>query len=271
VVPTVEQTVAAFPEALLIPFCPQYFHMDRQRLAQRKQMQKAPRLGRELPSEMPKRSRKKQEWLDSELREAAKVGKNAKIEMLLKAGAQIMSKESEGGSTPFHCAAFNGHFETCALFLLEYEKAGGDVKELIAEKDDSGDTSLHDAAYGGYTDICALLLSKYKEAGGGVRRLIRGKSSDGETALYKAALRGHTETCILLLSKYGEAGGNVMILLAAKNDLKWTAAMAAGSYPCPRIKTAAFLQAVPSLLGLIGNGGFAAFLPDFKACVGGAV
>ena len=89
-----------------------------------------------LPSEKPKLSREKQEYLNTMLREGAFNGNNAsygtaaEIRRFIRLGADIAAKaKNEKNRTPLHFAALNGHNQICIILVEEYAKAGGDVKK----------------------------------------------------------------------------------------------------------------------------------------------
>ncbi len=84
-------------------------------------------------------SAEEQEQLNREILQAAWNGNNEAALRLMKSGADITAKDMFGRTALFR-AAYLGHTRTCAILIIEYAKAGGDIKELIAAKDNDGHT-----------------------------------------------------------------------------------------------------------------------------------
>ena len=59
------------------------------------------------------------------------------------------------GRTPFHDAAWEGHFNICKYIMS--------LTEDINPKMSNGFTPLHLAAYKGHHDICELIVKNVKE------------------------------------------------------------------------------------------------------------
>ncbi|XP_072049395.1 uncharacterized protein [Amphiura filiformis] len=122
---------------------------------------------------------------------AAMNGHQESCDVLLKAGADVYSKD-EIGYTPLHYAARNGHQEACDVLL----KAGADVHS----KDEIGYTPLHYAAEDGYHEACDVLL----KAGANVHS----KNMNGDTPLHRAARNGYQEACDALLKAGADIHSN---------------------------------------------------------------
>jgi hypothetical protein len=86
-----------------------------------------------LPSERPALSTENQEKLNAELRKCAYYGWDMdmkRIPQLIKAGADVMSQDSEG-LTALHRAAQAGNAEVCMMLLEECAKQGKNIRKLI--------------------------------------------------------------------------------------------------------------------------------------------
>ena len=116
--------------------------------------------------------------LNSKLLSVAKAGDTAKVEQLLKNGADV-NTETEKGTTALMFAASGGHTETVKALIKE----GADVNA----KNEYGGTALLLATYGGHTEIVELL--KQVEANNG----------DINSKLLSAAKAGDTSAVEQLL------------------------------------------------------------------------
>jgi len=178
--------------------------------------------------------------LDKALRNAARDGHAAVVELLLAAGADVKAK-NEYGETALHQAAWYGHAAIVELLLA----AGADVDA----QDEAGWTALHEAAQEAHAAVVELLLAAGAD--------VNAQSNAGWTALHQAAENGHAAVVELLLAAgadikaknnsggtalhYAAWGGDaavVELLLAAGADVNvnaakdedvWTALRAAAS------------------------------------------
>ncbi|KAI8494515.1 positive regulation of extrinsic apoptotic signaling pathway via death domain receptors protein [Branchiostoma belcheri] len=116
------------------------------------------------------------------LHKAASGGHVDVAELLLKAGAQVDSR-NKFEYTPLHYAAEEGHVGVAELLL----KAGAQVDS----RDRFGNTPLHNAASGGHVGVAELLLK------GGTQ--VDRRNKDENTPLHKAASKGHVGVTKLLL------------------------------------------------------------------------
>uniref|UniRef100_A0A7S0VSU5 Uncharacterized protein n=1 Tax=Hemiselmis tepida TaxID=464990 RepID=A0A7S0VSU5_9CRYP len=91
--------------------------------------------------------------LDAEMREAAEFGFAGKVEQLVKAGADVNSRDSDDlDKTAIHKAAFQGHIEAVSTLI----DLGADPN-LGTE---TGSTALHFAAAYGHLGLVDCLLKK---------------------------------------------------------------------------------------------------------------
>ena len=118
------------------------------------------------------------------LHRAAEWGDRALVELLLRKGADIQSKDSFGW-TPLHHAAGEAQKEVVELLVAN----GAEV----SAKTDDGRTPLHAAAGGGGTAVVEFLIAKGAD--------INGKDNMGRTPLHEAAEHGCRETVELLIAK----------------------------------------------------------------------
>jgi ankyrin repeat protein len=91
-----------------------------------------------------------QKWLNHELTNAAWYGRNAEISRLIKLGADIAATDNDG-KTALNNAARWGNIQTCALILIEYAKACGDIKKLISEENIYDNPALYIVSKNKYT------------------------------------------------------------------------------------------------------------------------
>jgi hypothetical protein len=82
--------------------------------------------------------------LDRDFWYAARTGHHGEIRRLLKAGASITAKGSNG-MTALQQAVWGFKTETCALIIFEYVKSGGDIRKLLSSKTRDGRTPLQNA------------------------------------------------------------------------------------------------------------------------------
>jgi ankyrin repeat protein len=95
-------------------------------------------------------SNEEQHRLNDMLWDAAAKGKTKRAERLLKAGANVETKDPHG-QTALMYAALHGHTQTCALLL----EKGADIRPHYSIRN-----ALHKAADGGHTGTCAFLIGK---------------------------------------------------------------------------------------------------------------
>ena len=128
---------------------------------------------------------------ENELHKAARTGDVAKLNRLIKAGANVNVTDEEG-ETPLFGAAYEGHTDA-VIALLE----AGAYVNAVGVGSFSSATPLHKAANEGHTDAVIALL----KAGADVNAT----DEDGNTPLHWAAYFGHTDAVVALL----KAGADV--------------------------------------------------------------
>jgi len=116
--------------------------------------------------------------------EASTVGRTARVEALVHAGADIRSK-SPDGFTPLHLAAFFGQTATAAALLSR-----GAPVDIVSEND-LGVHPLNSAVAGGHSEIVRLLLEHGADPDAPERA--------GYAPLHAAAENGDIESTRLLL------------------------------------------------------------------------
>jgi ankyrin repeat protein len=91
------------------------------------------------------------------------------------------------------------------------------------------------------------------------------RDNSGKTAFMLAAANGCTETCMFLIEKLVEQGGDAREYIEAENYHNWAAIRTARF--TDKNETAAFIEAMLSLLDLMENKNFGAFLSSLRGCV----
>jgi ankyrin repeat protein len=176
--------------------------MEKRRVRIREAFAKARRiLFHKMDSEKLALSSEEQKRLNDALLNAAWHGNNAELVRLIKAGADISAKNSEGWGdalTVLWEAIDRGYNQTCALIIEEYAKAGGNIKRFISVKSYENWTVLHLAASNGRTQTCILLIEEYVKSGGNANKLISAKNNDGKTATMIAEAKHKKETAAFL-------------------------------------------------------------------------
>ncbi|RVD81541.1 uncharacterized protein DFL_009401 [Arthrobotrys flagrans] len=241
------------------------------------------------------------EWPGAKLEERAVNGRTALLEAagrnlmthvqaLLKAGADVNARQSDG-SNALHIATAAGHYEIAELLLnerieidagiLKGAASNGhyEVVELLLSKGASADNSLKEAASNGHYEVVELLLSKGVSADNGLKEaasnwhyevveLLLSKGVSTDIGLTWAAYRGHYKVVELLLSKgvsadngLEEAASNghyevVELLLSkgasADNGLEWAASN--GHYKVVELLLSKGASADNGLEGAASNG-----------------
>ena len=120
--------------------------------------------------------------LGLDLIEAITVSKLHKAIELIRAGADVNTKDQDG-NTPLHKASQYGHTELAKLLIGN----GADVNAAT----EVGWKPLHKASLNGYTETAKLLIGNGAD--------VNTKDKDGVTPLYIASLNGYTETAKLLI------------------------------------------------------------------------
>ncbi|MCX6774434.1 MAG: ankyrin repeat domain-containing protein [Candidatus Micrarchaeota archaeon] len=164
--------------------------------------------------------------LNSDLMEAARLGKEVKVEWLIKKGAEIDSKDRDG-TTPLMEAAKFGHAGICSILIDSCAKAKGDIKKLIASKDKMELTPLHIAAWRGNPRICAIMIAEYAKAGGNAKELMDMKNIGGDKPMQLVQRSGYRPSSV---------------------------------------KTAQFLGSIESLADVIDGEALAMFMESFREC-----
>ncbi len=113
--------------------------------------------------------------LDQQLIDAIKRGDLNKVIDLIKAGANINTRDKINSWTPLHYAVSGNHFDIVRHLIIH----GADVNA----KDDYGRTPLHIAAGKGYLEIVKYLVEHGAD--------INAKDSDGKTPIDYAKENGH--------------------------------------------------------------------------------
>jgi ankyrin repeat protein len=138
-------------------------------------------------------------------------GDSVAVDLFLKAGMDVNSKEEGSGVTPLMAASAKNHFEIVKALLNQ----NADMN--IRFKD--GDTALILAAKGGHIQVVKALLDKGAD--------INAQNNSGATALMYAALNGFEEIVKALLAKNAdvniqgkERGYTALIFAAEKGHIQ---------------------------------------------------
>jgi ankyrin repeat protein len=121
---------------------------------------------------------------DKDLMEAIRTGDLTEITRLLKAGANIHTKDQHG-NTPLHIAALAGNISKIELLIKNGSR--------INATDDNGETPLHEAAMNGHIKVAELLISKGAN--------VNAKNKQGKTPIFPAAQSGNLDLVKFLVSK----------------------------------------------------------------------
>ena len=109
---------------------------------------------------------------------AAKKGDAPTIRKLLRRDKSLVRARDKDGSTPLHCAAWNGHADVATTLL----DAGADIN-AHNQNGHWGTTALHAAAHGDQKQIAALLIAR----GADLRaKNLHGRTPLGETTVHNA-------------------------------------------------------------------------------------
>jgi len=120
----------------------------------------------------------------SELMIAARDGKSAQAETLIKGGADIHQKTNPYGFTALIISSMWGNDGVTRLLL--------DNGARVNDKDDQGNTSLIYASQFGHIEIIRMLLTSSAR--------VNDVNEDGKNALYNASILGYDDIVELLIS-----------------------------------------------------------------------
>ena len=118
------------------------------------------------------------------LHEAAKNGHVEVVKIIMDSVADKNPKAGNG-KTPLHVASQNGHLEVCKVIIAQVSDKN--------PKCEMTETPLHEAAYLGHLEVCQLILNNIQD-----KNFLR--DWDGRQHLENAAQNGHLEVCKLLMS-----------------------------------------------------------------------
>jgi ankyrin repeat protein len=113
-----------------------------------------------------------------EIIRAAKKGDMAMVGRLLKADPSLLHARDKDGSTPLHCAAWNGQVDVVRLLL----ERGADAS-IENQNTHWGGTPLHAAAHGNRRAVAELLVARGADVN---FRSLNGRTPLEETAIHKA-------------------------------------------------------------------------------------
>jgi ankyrin repeat protein len=122
---------------------------------------------------------------EAALHRAASAGHSDVVEILLRAGADVSTRNPNDGAVALHRAALNGHRKVVETLL----RAGADV----GAQDHNAKTALHWAAWHGFEDVVESLLAAGADA--------ETQDDDSRTALQWAAFRGYDNIVDILLQR----------------------------------------------------------------------
>lgn len=129
---------------------------------------------------------------------AAERGELDSVRALLESDPQLLNVIDQGGYTPLHKAAYNGHVEIVEYLISK----GADLNALS----NSGSTPLHGAAFHGHPDAVRALIEKGAE--------IDIKNNGGYTPFLGACAGGRFDAASLLI----EHGADINALTADSNS-----------------------------------------------------
>jgi len=109
---------------------------------------------------------------------AAKKGNAPAVRKLLARDKSLVRARDKDGSTPLHCAAWNGHVDVAQILL----QAGADINDHNRNAH-WGTTPLHAAAHGDQKQVAALLIAE----GADIHATnLNGRTPLGETSVHNA-------------------------------------------------------------------------------------
>ncbi len=122
------------------------------------------------------------------IHDAARDGDLVKVTALLKQNPDLVFSKDDGGETPLHLAAANGHKDVVELLLASKAEANA--------KDNAGVTPLYLAACEGHKDVAELLVASKAD--------VNANDNDSSTPLHCAAIMGRKDVVELLLANKAE-------------------------------------------------------------------
>ena len=117
---------------------------------------------------------------------AAKKGDAPTVRRLLDPDRSLVGARDKDGSTPLHCAAWNGHAEVATILL----EAGADINDHN-QNGHWGTTPLHAAAHGDQKQVAALLIARGAD--------LRAKNRNGRTPLGETTVHNARAVAKLLM------------------------------------------------------------------------